>query len=85
MRFNSLSPRVQNALSCAVVDLVATAPAELSLPIVPATAWLAAFRKLNVKIAADKMPSFATLWRAVEYLEAHSNSPCVCGSCGKTF
>jgi hypothetical protein len=85
MRFNSLSLPAQIALSRAVADLVTTAPAELYLPVVPATAWLAAFRKLNVKIGADKMPSFATMWRAVEYLEAHSDSSCECASCGKTF
>jgi hypothetical protein len=85
MRFNSLSLPVQTAISRTMVDHVSTAPADLQLPVVPATAWLAAFRKLNVKIAADKLPTSASMWLAIEYLEAHSNSPCECVSCGKTF
>jgi hypothetical protein len=69
MRFKSLPESAQIALSRAVVDLLANAPAELIMPVAPASEWLAAFRKLNIKVGPDYLPTDSALWRAVDYLE----------------
>lgn len=85
MRFNSLPQSAQSSVAQAVVNLVARAPDDLFLPILPASEWLAAFRKLNIKLDREHLPSSAALFRVVEYLESQLASPNKCLECGNNF
>ena len=77
MRFKALPDFAQLAMARAMVDYLKNAPAHLMLPVQPAKEWLAAFRKLNIKLGADGLPTSTSMANTVEYLESKFG----CGDC----
>lgn len=89
MRFKALHKSVQTALATRWADFVASQPADLFYPIVPAATWLGAFRHLNVRIAANGMPSAEAMERVTNWVDELLHGPApvhgTCGCCGETF
>lgn len=80
MRFKSLPEFAQVAMSRALVDFFKDAPAELMLPEQPAPRWLAALRKLNVKVSPNGLLSQNAISDVVEYIESQFG----CGTCQRS-
>lgn len=89
MHFKSLPVPAQNSLIARWAAFVRDEVELGVFPIVPAATWLKAFRVLNVRIAANGLPSMYNMDRVVTWVDEllHGPSPehGTCSCCGDFF
>jgi hypothetical protein len=97
MRFNSLPESSQKAIALVWTEHTLDEAAEGLFPLAYPDTWLAAFRRLDVKLKANGLPSPAVMERVIDWVEQHlhggrelasqpdASGKCTCACCGTKY